>query len=106
MTDPFTSAQEATYTAREKAAWAALKARGVSVSLEMAAEAVAAVDAVGTGRPDRAAALTAAVEITEKLAAVPLKANGYAVDGWKAPTLAERTRAIQDLTATLLGEDR
>lgn len=56
------------------------------------------------GTMSRADALTMAWEMSEKLSAAPVKSNGYPVDGWKAPTLAERTDAILRLAEFLSGE--
>lgn len=54
----------------------------------------------------RAEAVQEAVKLVDAMSTAPTKSNGYTVDGWKAPTLADRVQAIQDLTATLLGEKR
>lgn len=50
---------------------------------------------------DRAEAMRMAVEIIDKQATVPMKSNGYAVDGWKAPSLQEKTDAILKLAEFL-----
>lgn len=56
------------------------------------------------GTMSRAEALTMAQEMTEKLSVAPMKSNGYPADGWKTPTLAERTDAILRLAEFLSGE--
>jgi len=50
---------------------------------------------------NRKEAMEMAVEIVEAQSKVPIKSNGYAVDGWKAPTLAEKTDAILKLAEFL-----
>lgn len=87
------------------AVWEAANARGANIGRETAehiADALLAVSpAEGLSRAD---ALELAVKTTDHLAEVPMKPNGYAVDGWRAPDLAARTNAITDLMAALLGE--
>lgn len=52
---------------------------------------------------DRAAALERAQAMTDHLADPPMKSNGYVKDGWKAPSLEERTTAVLRLAAFLTG---
>lgn len=52
------------------------------------------VAVVTTAQSRRFEALIAAEELVARLAAPPLKPNGYTVDGYRAPTLAERTAEI------------
>lgn len=54
----------------------------------------------------RAVALDKAREVVDGLSTAPVKANGYAVDGWKAPILGERTDAILRLAAFLSGGEQ
>lgn len=49
-----------------------------------------------------AQALDKAAEMVDKLSTVPMKSNGYPVDGWRAPTLGERVQAIRDLAVLLM----
>lgn len=49
----------------------------------------------------RARALIDAQEMTEALSKGPTNGRGCAVDGWRAPSLAERTEAILKLAAFL-----
>lgn len=51
----------------------------------------------------RSDALIMAKTMADELCAAPMKSNGYAVDGWKAPTLTERTDAILRLAYYLCG---
>lgn len=52
---------------------------------------------------DRATALAEAQKMVDHLSTAPTKANGYVVDGWKAPTLEERTTQVLRLAAFLSG---
>lgn len=54
----------------------------------------------------RAVALDKAREVVDGLSTAPVKANGYAVDGWRAPTLDERVDAILRLAAFLSGQEQ
>lgn len=42
----------------------------------------------------RAEALTLARQTVDGMTVAPLNSRGYPVDGWRAPTLSERTEAI------------
>lgn len=46
---------------------------------------------------NRKEAMEIAVDIVDKWSATPMKSNGYAVDGYKAPTLAEKTNAVKEI---------
>jgi hypothetical protein len=46
---------------------------------------------------NREEAVDKAVEIVEKWSAPVMKSNGYAADGWKAPSLEEKVEAVQKL---------
>jgi hypothetical protein len=50
---------------------------------------------------NRKEAMEMAVEIVDKQCVVPTKSNGYTVDGWKAPSLEERTDAYIKLAEFL-----
>jgi hypothetical protein len=50
---------------------------------------------------NRAEAMALAVKIVDEQCTVPLKSNGYAIDGWKAPSLQEKTEAILKLAEFL-----
>lgn len=54
----------------------------------------------------RAVAMDKARELVDAMSTAPVKANGYAVDGWRAPTLDERTDAILRLAAFLSGGEQ
>lgn len=55
----------------------------------------------------RLEALARATEVVESIGNNPEKNNrGYKVDGWKTPTLAERTEAILKLAEFLMTEDQ
>lgn len=58
------------------------------------------------GTLSRADAMDKARELVDGLSTAPVKANGYAVDGWKAPILGERTDAILRLAAFLSGGEQ
>lgn len=51
---------------------------------------------------NRIEALTAAREHVSAINAVPMKSNGYAADGWKAPTVPEVNRMIMETAEFLL----
>lgn len=51
----------------------------------------------------RADAMKAAEEMVARLSTPPTNVRGYTVDGWKAPTLAERTAEILRVASFLLG---
>ena len=55
------------------------------------------------GTLSRLEALDRATQLVNEMSQPITNARGYA-DGWKPPTLTERTQAIRELTATLLGE--
>jgi hypothetical protein len=46
---------------------------------------------------NRKEAMLLAKELVDSMSIPPTKSNGYAVDGWKAPTLAEKVDAIEKL---------
>jgi hypothetical protein len=53
---------------------------------------------------NREDAVRLATEIVEKMGNTPdLNSRGYKVDGWKAPTVAERADAIVKIAETLIG---
>lgn len=55
---------------------------------------------------NRAEAMRMAIEHVDKMATnVPMKANGYAVDGWKAPTFGERMKAVLEMAEFLWEPD-
>jgi hypothetical protein len=54
---------------------------------------------------DRAQALTEAAEFVDKhVATPPTNSRGYTVDGWRAPTAAERWGLIEQVARFLLGD--
>jgi hypothetical protein len=61
-------------------------------------------ESVGAGTLDRSDALVRAQEMVDKLSTAPTKSNGYTVDGWKAPTLSERTTQVLRLAAFMIGD--
>lgn len=55
-------------------------------------------DGIGESPVNRADALDKAnALVSEWITTPPMKANGYPIDGWKAPTLKERTEAVKQL---------
>lgn len=50
---------------------------------------------------NRAEALDKAKVIVDSWSEAPMKANGYPVDGWKPPTLQERTAAVTQIAEFL-----
>lgn len=77
----------------------------LEAAVKAALETVApdAVDGPPAAGMTRAEALEKAQEMTAHLADPPLKSNGYVKDGWKQPTLDERTTQILRLAAFLIG---
>lgn len=75
------------------------------IPLEPALDAALALlpEPPAAGTMTRAEALEKAQAMTDHLATAPTKANGYVVDGWKAPSLDDRTTAILRLAAFLTG---
>ena len=54
---------------------------------------------------NREQAMDKAVKIIDEQCKVPMKSNGYALDGWKAPSLEEKVDAIIKLADFLWQPD-